>query len=72
MLASMKRIRLVKMYFANHILHNPINRTRQCVICWSKKDKNGKKIRKKTRILCEESQVVLCLETGLKYYQNNK
>ncbi|GFW83089.1 piggyBac transposable element-derived protein 4 [Trichonephila clavipes] len=44
-----KPLRLTARHFASHIPPNPIKREprRQCAVCCSKKDANGKKIAKK-------------------------
>lgn len=63
-------LRLTARHFASHIPPNPIKREprRQCAVCCSRKDGNGKKIRKETRIWCKDCEVGLCLEPCFELY----
>ncbi|GFW90479.1 piggyBac transposable element-derived protein 4 [Trichonephila clavipes] len=51
-------LRLTARHFASHIPPNPIKREprRQYAVCCSRKDANGKKIRKETRIWCKDCE----------------
>ena len=61
---------LTERHFISHIPPTPAKRepTRQCKVCCSKKDKNGKKIRKETRFFCSDCGVGLCLEKCFQLY----
>lgn len=71
---SISSMRLVEKHFASHIPSNPIKKEprRQCAVCCARKDKNGKKIRKETRIWCEDCRIGLCLEPCFKIYHTQK
>ncbi|GFW14942.1 piggyBac transposable element-derived protein 4 [Trichonephila clavipes] len=62
--STLNPLRLTAHHFASHIRPNPIKRElqRQCAVCCSRKDANGKKIRNETRIWCKDCEVGLCLE----------
>lgn len=66
--------RLVDRHFISHIPPNPIKKEprRRCVVCCSKMDKNGKKVRKETRTWCNDCNVGLCMEPCFKIYHTQK
>ncbi|GFV45451.1 piggyBac transposable element-derived protein 4 [Trichonephila clavipes] len=62
--------RLSGRHFISHIPPTPakIKSTRQCKVCCSKRDANGKKRRKETRYWCKDCGVGLCLEKCFQLY----
>ncbi|KAF8787184.1 PiggyBac transposable element-derived protein like [Argiope bruennichi] len=66
--------RLVERHFISHIPPNPIKREprRRCAICCSKTGLDGKRIRKETRMWCEDCNVALCVEPCFKIYHTEK
>jgi hypothetical protein len=67
-------LRLTARHFASHIPPNAIKKEprRQCAVCCSKKNDNGKRIRKETRIWCKDCGVGLCLEPCFEIYHTKK
>lgn len=67
-------LRLTARHFPRHIPPNQIKKEprRQCAVCCSKKDENGKRKRKETRIWCEDCGVGLCLEPCFIIYHTEK
>ena len=66
-------LRLTGRHFADYIPATPCKRepTRRCVVCYAS-NKNGKKIRKETRIWCPDCEVALCNIPCFKIYHTQR
>ena len=67
-------LRLTARHFASHIPPNDVKKDprRQCAVCCSKRNENGKRVRKETRIWCKDCEVGLCLEPCFEIYHTKK
>lgn len=67
-------LRLIERHFPKHI--PPTDRkatpTRCCVVCCSRRDEKGKKIRRETRVFCQECNVGLCAVPCFELYHTKK
>lgn len=63
-------LRLTERHFLDIIPSNEkkLRPTRQCFVCCSKRNDNGKRIRKETRYFCPDCDVGLCLSPCFKIY----
>ena len=71
--STLNPLRLIAHHFPSDIPRNSVKREprRLCAVCCSRKDANGKKIRKETRIWCKDWEVGLCLEPCFELYLLN-
>jgi len=63
-------MRLTERHFLKSIpvTENKMRPTKRCVVCCSKRDNSGKRIRRESRYWCENCQVGLCLEPCFEIY----
>lgn len=72
--SSPNPLRLTDRHFPDFVpsTENKENAARRCAVCCSKRDEQGKKVRKETRYYCKECNVGLCAVPCFKIYHTQK